>query len=122
MLEEPYLIYQESGNLLPEIQEAIAVTIAQNLERTAEVQAHHTDEALSVDHLVFVSHQDLKGLHSGGGDKFPDLLERMDHNLKLFHIRTSFGLYKNRKIVYNGKNCAFVSMDPIILCFSYNFN
>ena len=54
--------------------------------RAIIVQTEHTHKTFSVDLLLFVTYQHIKGLHHGEGYKIPNLAEGTDPDVKLMHV------------------------------------
>ena len=78
----------------------LAIAIRLHLQRTGVIQTHHADEALAVDLLGFVAHQNSKRLDSCHGDKFLYILERTQGNMKFLHL-SALLLYKMKSLLYN---------------------
>ena len=70
------------------------------LHRAAVIQAKHSHKIFSVNVLLLVANQNIKGLRHGKRYKILHLTERPQGNIKFLHKNAS-GLYKNEFFVYN---------------------
>ena len=79
------ILYQKLGNDLTKLGKLLVAAPDADLQGAGVIQAEHSDKAFSVHLLLFISHQNLKGLYHCQRHKILHLPEGLDADIKLMH-------------------------------------
>jgi hypothetical protein len=76
---------QKSGGSLLKTVALLVGAVGTDLDRNGQIQAEHTHKAFGVHSGAVIANQDPKGLDGGKGDKFLNIVKRLQANIKLLH-------------------------------------